>query len=377
MKKIKRGQTIGIIGAGQLGKMLALSAQAKGYRIAMYDPNPQACGFSVADTYQVGSFDDRTKLLQFIQQTDVVTYEFENIDGPLLEEIAEKSYLPQGATFLQTTQDRLMEKSWLASLDIPVVAHHAVRTLQDLQQAACALQYPFVLKTTRFGYDGKGQEVLKTPQDLDKPEVHAIVAQGAVAEAFCPFQYEASIIVARDLYGNIECFPAARNEHRSGILFASIVPLANEKVIQKMHAIAFKIAQKSELVGVCGVEFFVTEQGEIYVNELAPRPHNSGHYTIEACSVSQFDQHIDAICGQALAPIILHSDALMVNILGQHVIDIETVREHFKAAHVHFYRKGESRTGRKMGHWTCLAPNAAAITQMLATPFLSNWRDKF
>ncbi|MGQ8820345.1 5-(carboxyamino)imidazole ribonucleotide synthase [Bibersteinia trehalosi] len=356
-KTLLPNATIGIIGAGQLGKMLAQSAQKMGYRVAMFDPNATSCGFAVADWHTVADFNDADALLAFAKKVDVLTYEFENINGKILQTLHSQTNLPQGTTLLLTSQDRIKEKTWLASIDVPVVNFAEVQAVQDIENFAKSHGYPVIIKTARFGYDGKGQMKIDSHTELlaQQAEVEKLLQQPCIAEAFCPFEFEVSVMVARDQLGSVDYFPISQNEHCKGILFTSSAPaqLSTEQVAN-VQEYARKIAENGELVGVCGIEFFVKKDGALEVNELAPRPHNSGHYTMEACNVSQYDQHILAITGRALQPIYQHRPALMVNLLGQHIAELPMLFSQFPNAMFHLYNKGEAKKQRKMGHFTLL-----------------------
>lgn len=356
-KTLLPNATIGIIGAGQLGKMLAQSAQKMGYRVAMFDPNTTSCGFAVADWHTVADFNDADALLAFAKKVDVLTYEFENINGEILQTLHSQTHLPQGTKLLLTSQDRIKEKTWLASLDVPVVNFAEVQAVQDIENFAKSHGYPVIIKTARFGYDGKGQMKIDSQAELltQQAEVEKLLQQPCIAEAFCPFEFEVSVMVARDQLGSVDFFPVSQNEHCKGILFTSSAPaqLSAEQVAN-VQEYARKIAENGELVGVCGIEFFVKKDGGLVVNELAPRPHNSGHYTMEACNVSQYDQHILAITGRALQPIYQHRPALMVNLLGQHIADLSDLFNRYPQAMFHLYNKGEAKPQRKMGHFTLL-----------------------
>lgn len=368
-KKIAAGSTIGIIGAGQLGKMLAQSAQKMGYRVAIYDPNPSSCSFNLAHSHTVASFDDEEALLDFVRSVDVLTYEFENINGELLKRLAEEAYLPQGTDLLLKSQDRLIEKNWLNSLDVPTVKFAQVDSLAGLRQLLVEVGYPAVLKTARLGYDGKGQWLLRSLDDVidNQVEIEAgLRQQTLILEAFCDFEYEISVIVSRDTYGTVKTFPVSTNQHIHGILYSSIVGHSfPETVFNRIHDYAEKIAEAGHLVGVCGIEFFLTQSGQLMVNEIAPRPHNSGHYTIEACNISQFDQHIIAITGYPLVDIRLLEPALMINILGQHLPYIPSMREELPQALFHIYGKGEAKYQRKMGHFTITHPSYNVLKSIL------------
>lgn len=381
-KVIQPGAMIGIIGAGQLGKMLAQSAQKMGYKVAMYDPNPTSCGFAVAHSTTVADFTDREALLKFVQSVDVVTYEFENIDGDLLKELESESYLPQGTNLLLNSQDRIKEKNWLNQQGIPTTDFAEVNSWTDLTEAIKTINLPAIIKTTRFGYDGKGQVFLTDKSDLEakQSDIEALLKeQTLILEAFCDFKYEVSVIVSQDLYGNIEIFPISQNQHINGVLYSSIVGANySEDVTDQIYDIAEKIAKAGKLIGVCGIEFFITEDEEVFVNEIAPRPHNTGHYTIEATNVSQFDQHILGITGRSLINIRLFEPGLMINILGQHLPYVEKVSQQYPEAIYHIYDKGEAKKQRKMGHFTLTKPDYNQLETMLyQSTSLKAWQDLF
>lgn len=382
VKYLHAGATIGIIGAGQLGKMLAQSAQKMGYKVAMYDPNPTSCGFNVAHSKTVADFDDRETLLNFVESVDVVTYEFENINGELLQELESASYLPQGTELLLNSQNRIKEKSWLNQIGIPTTDFLEIKSYSELEQATEKITLPAILKTTRFGYDGKGQILLKNKEDLSqkRDKIETLLSQQSlILEAFCDFEFEASVIVARDLYDNVKVFPISRNQHIHGVLFSSIVgDTYSSELSDKVVKVAERIAHLGHLVGVCGIEFFITEAGDILVNEIAPRPHNSGHYSIEGSNVSQFDQHILAITGRSLVNIRLMEPSLMINILGQHMPLVDDISKEFSDAIYHIYDKGEAKNQRKMGHFTLTDPDYHTLNQILAkSETLESWRNLF
>lgn len=379
-KMILPGSTIGIIGAGQLGKMLAMSAIEKGYHVAMLDPNPNACGFEVCHWYECASFSDQEKVLDFAKKVDVITYEFENIDGEILKQLPQVTFIPQNIDLLLTSQHRLAEKEMLNSLEIPVVPFEKITSLDDLKKSLEKIGYPAVLKTARMGYDGKGQCVLTQPQDLQKfeNEIQQLLLRTCVLEAFCSYECELSIMVARDCNGTIQHFPISQNEHCNGILFTSKVPAVISKQIEeKIANIATKIANKFQLIGVLGIEFFLTASGELFVNEIAPRPHNSGHYSIEACNFSQFDAHILAITGHMLPQLTLLSKAIMVNILGQHIPFLGKMKKIFPNGHYHLYNKEECMKQRKMGHITYLINDSSVEEALQHTSILTEWKELF
>ncbi|WP_239256516.1 5-(carboxyamino)imidazole ribonucleotide synthase [Listeria ilorinensis] len=348
---------IGIIGGGQLGRMMALAAKAMGYRVVVLDPTLDSpCG-QVADEQIIAEYDDKEALQKLARISDVVTYEFENVDYEALQSIEKQVDVPQGSELLSITQDRILEKAYLESCNINIAPYAVVVDQEDIETKISSLGYPSVLKTARGGYDGKGQVVLESPADIDKA-AELLKYGSCVLEAWIPFEKEISVVVARNHDGQIETFPVSENIHRNNILHQSIVPArVNEEVEQEAVAIAEKLAGFLHLQGVLAVEMFVTKSGAVYVNELAPRPHNSGHYSIEACNISQFAQHIRAIVQLPLQKVELVKPVVMVNILGQHVEGVTEQMGDYSRWFVHFYGKSEVKKDRKMGHVTILTNN--------------------
>ncbi|MBC2324135.1 5-(carboxyamino)imidazole ribonucleotide synthase [Listeria booriae] len=364
--------TIGIIGGGQLGRMMALAAKAMGYKVIVLDPTVDAPCAQVADEQIVANYTDLNALKELAEKSDVVTYEFENVDNDALHSIENSVRIPQGSELLSITQDRILEKAYLESLNINLAPYAVIVDRDDIEQHINSLGYPAVLKTTQGGYDGKGQYVIQSEEDIDKA-VELLRFGTCVLEAWIPFEREVSVIVARNSEGQIETFPVAENDHKNNILHTTVVPAAlDEESIHEAEAIAVKLAEYLHLEGVLAVEIFVTGSGAIYVNELAPRPHNSGHYTIEACNISQFTQHIRAIAGLPLLKPELLRPAMMVNILGQHVDGVNEVLAEHPDWFVHYYGKQEAKIDRKMGHITVLSDNPLVeVEKMRATQI---WR---
>ncbi|RSK25747.1 5-(carboxyamino)imidazole ribonucleotide synthase [Bacillus sp. HMF5848] len=349
------GQTIGIIGGGQLGRMMAIAAREKGYCIAVLDPTPNSpCG-QIADYEFTASFNDLEAIKELASVSDVITYEFENIDYEALTWLEQYAYLPQGSALLKVTQDRGDEKKALQGMNIPTAPYKLVNSEEQLVSAIQEIGVPCVLKTCRGGYDGKGQFVIRSLEDYHSAS--ALLQYGScVLESWIPFQLELSVIVVRSVSGEICTFPVAENIHINNILHKSIVPARVPiEVIQKAENVARKIAGNFSLVGTLAVEMFVTSDGNVLVNELAPRPHNSGHYTIDACETSQFDQHIRAICNLPLGRTTLLRPAVMVNILGQHIPPLLENVSLLSNSKLHLYGKKEAKQNRKMGHITRLA----------------------
>ncbi|PRR88583.1 MULTISPECIES: 5-(carboxyamino)imidazole ribonucleotide synthase [unclassified Bacillus (in: firmicutes)] len=344
--------TIGIIGGGQLGRYMAVSAKQMGYRAAVLDPVTQSpCG-QVADTEITGAYSDLEAIRQLAEISDVVTYEFENIDYNALNQLKEEANLPQGSELLLLTQNRETEKKGIVDAGCEVAPYRIIHDEKELEDAVAVLDLPAVLKTCRGGYDGKGQYVIKEKGQLH--EAAALLTHGTcILESWVPFQMELSVIVTRSIHGEIAVFPVAENIHKHNILFQSIVPARIEERIQKKaKELATTLAEKLGLVGTLAVELFLTNEGELLVNELAPRPHNSGHYTLDLCETSQFEQHIRAICGLPLGGTALLSEGMMVNLLGD---EVDIPKEHpelLKEAKLYLYGKHEVKAGRKMGHMT-------------------------
>ncbi|MDR2977305.1 MAG: 5-(carboxyamino)imidazole ribonucleotide synthase [Streptococcaceae bacterium] len=343
-------KTIGIIGGGQLGQMMAISAQYMGHRVLTLDPNPYCSAVKCSDETIVAEYDDVEALRQLAQKCDLLTYEFENVSAAALHEIADIVEIPQSIELLEITQNRQREKEFLESCGVSIAPYKIIRTESDLPEVFTKKQ---VLKTCTGGYDGHGQVVLKSSEDIPQARELARKTE-CVLEDFVNFDKEISVIVS----GNgreFVTFPVCENEHINNILHRTIAPArVSEDIRQKAEYLACVIAEKLQLFGTLCVEMFLTAEGEIYVNELAPRPHNSGHYTIEACDFSQFDLHVKGILGEKLSQPQLLKNAMMLNLLGQHVKKSEALSERHPEWHLHDYGKLEAKYNRKMGHVTIL-----------------------
>jgi 5-(carboxyamino)imidazole ribonucleotide synthase len=353
-KTILPGATIGIIGGGQLGRMMSLAAKAQGFRVAVLGPAADSpCG-QVADAEILGSYNDREAIRQLADISDVITYEFENIDAETLAWLCEQAYVPQGPNVLAMTQNRITEKAAIRKAGVKVAPYEVINSYDELLLKIDAVGYPAVLKTARGGYDGKGQLVIRSKADL--AEGRPLVESGpCVLEKWIPFVKEISVIVTRNVDGETAVFPVAENVHVENILHQTIVPAriadkTADEAIQK----AKQIADSLGVVGTLAVEMFLTENGMIYINELAPRPHNSGHYTIEACATSQFEQHIRAICNWPLGSTELLKPAVMVNLLGEHLEGLSAEIPALADWKIHLYGKKDAKIKRKMGHVTLL-----------------------
>lgn len=356
-KTILPGQTIGILGGGQLGRMMAIAAKQMGYRIAVLEPTANSPCAQVADFEIVAPYDSQDGARELANVSDVVTYEFENIDDKTAQWLEKKAYLPQGSELLAITQDRKFEKQKINDSGVATVPYYVVTTDDELRASLRELGYPAVLKTTRGGYDGKGQVVIRDEHDIDEA-LQLLKNNECVLEKWIAFSKEISVIVTRSVTGETTTFPVAENIHINNILHQSIVPARiSDATAEQAKQIALQLADAFQLVGTLAVEMFLTEEGKIYVNELAPRPHNSGHYTLDACETSQFEQHVRAVCGWPLGQTELHTPVVMVNILGQHVDKILESIERFKTCKLHLYGKAEAKHNRKMGHLNVLAPH--------------------
>ena len=353
VKPLLPGSTIGIVGGGQLGLMLAISAKEMGFKVGVLDPVTNCPAAQVADWYIQGTYDDTFALEELARRTDVITYEFENVSVEALNAISSISFIPQGTDLLAITQDRLLEKSFLETNNIVIAPYATIVSPTDIQDAIDGIGYPCVLKTTRGGYDGKGQYVLKSRADL-APAMDLLREGTCVLEAWIPFEKEISILVAGNGQGDYSTFPVVENIHRNNILHETIAPAAiADEVVEEAERIARVIAEGMSLSGVLCIEMFLTKTGGLYVNELAPRPHNSGHYSIEACSMSQFDAHIRGICGWPLSKKVrLLSEAVMVNVLGEQLLESYHLIDKKPDWQFHFYGKAQAKKGRKMGHIT-------------------------
>lgn len=369
VKTLLPGSTIGILGGGQLGRMMANAGSALGYRFITLDPTPDSPTGQVAEQI-IAAYDDREAAMELAGRSDVITYEFENVDAEVAAMLMKESYVPQGSELLYTTQHRLREKRAIEAAGVRVAPYREVGSVDELREAVAALGTPCVLKTAMGGYDGKGQWVIRSENEIeDAYETLSRAKVQLVLEQFIRFDKEISVIAARSPQGEIKTFPVAENIHVDNILHLSIVPARiSEELQREAESLASRIAEGLGAVGLIAVELFVTAEGELFVNELAPRPHNSGHYTMEACRTSQFEQHVRAVCNLPLGDTTLMSPVVMVNVLGQHVAPLlELMAGHDEAADrlkaapkVHLYGKKDAVTKRKMGHVNVLAESTDA-----------------
>ncbi len=350
------GATIGILGGGQLGRMTALAAAKLGYRCHVFTNEPDSPAAQVSAARTVAEFTDRHALERFADMIDIATCEFENVPAESVRQVAALKPVRPGPEILEIAQDRLREKDFLRSIDVETAAYREISDPAALLRAMRDFGYPAVLKTVRLGYDGKGQVTL-TPEIKAEEAWRRMGGEIGILESFVDFSCEISVIVARGANGAWATYPPVENQHVNHILDTTIAPARIQaETAMRAEAIARHVAEKLDLVGVLAVEMFVTEGGDLLVNEIAPRPHNSGHWTIDTCFTSQFEQLVRALCGLPLGSVEHHSDAVMKNLLGS---DVEKWRDALNdpLAKVHLYGKTEIQPGRKMGHVTRLIPH--------------------
>ncbi len=368
---IPPGKTIGVLGGGQLGRMFAQAAQAMGYRVHVYEPQANCPAGAVANREVNASYEDLRALKEFAREVDVITYEFENIPSEPLAAIAPLVPLHPRAEVLHICQNRQREKAWLRANGIPHVKF-AEALDGDIAAAVAQVGRPCVVKTADFGYDGKGQMKINTDEELAQA-VAIFRGRRCVVERWVDFQREVSVVVARSSAGETRAFPVAENIHSRHILDFSIVPARiGAGIAREAEMLATSIAEKLGVVGLIAVEMFLANNGEVLVNELAPRPHNSGHWSMDGCETSQFEQHVRAVCGLPLGPVGVREPTVMVNILGDAWKWREGVLEGppnwaailgEPAAKLHLYGKAEPRVGRKMGHFNVRGREIEAVIE--------------
>lgn len=361
------GSTIGMIGGGQLGRMFVMAARKMGYEVVVLDPDPHSPGGGMATEHINADYLDTKALDKMAQSCQVITTEFENIPASALQYLAEHRPVHPSAEALAIAQNRIKEKNFIQSIGLDTAGFIAIESVSDVKRAE-EFSYPALLKTATLGYDGKGQVVCASAEELEQAFTQLNVP--CVLEQFIPLEKEISIVLARNEAGESFCFPAAENGHRNGILDVSIAPArVSAEIQQKAHNAAKKIAQHLGYIGVLAVEFFISKEGRLLVNEIAPRPHNSGHYTMDACYSSQFEQQVRMVCGLPSGSCELHTPVVMLNILGdvwpqQGVPDWLSITGINRAC-LHLYGKKHPRVGRKMGHINILSRDlSSAITKL-------------
>ena len=357
-KKIYPGAMLGVLGGGQLGRMFCVAARSMGYHVMVMDPDEHSPAGRIADVHVQADYQDKDALNKMAQQCDVITTEFENIPADSLRLLAQTTVVYPAAQALEIAQDREVEKRFAKDAGLTPVPYAVLATDADCENVT--MSYPAVLKSTRLGYDGKGQRVVASRNDL----LSAYAALGKVAcvlEKQINLRCEVSVIVARNHDGEMRCFPVSENQHRNGVLHVGIVPARiSSDIVQQAKSLACKLAEALEYVGILAVEFFIDENDELYFNEMAPRPHNSGHYTKDACVTSQFEQQVRMICGLTPGDTRLLSPVVMVNMLGDlwqpdwlNILQESNIK-------LHLYGKTEARAGRKMGHFNVLDTDVEA-----------------
>lgn len=358
---IRPGATLGVLGGGQLGRMFAIRAREMGYRVVVLEPDPLSPAAAVADQHLVAPYADERALAELAELCAAVTVEFENVPADALESLARSVPVRPGAAAVAVAQDRLAEKEFLRAHGLPTAPFAAVDRQADLETAFAELGPPALLKTRRLGYDGKGQAPADSP-DQARAAFAGFGKRPCILERRLELELELSVVLARGADGNVAAFPAGENTHRNGILHTTVVPArVPARLAREAGDLAVEVARKLEYVGVLGVELFVAGGGRLFVNELAPRPHNSAHYTLDACATDQFEQQVRALTGLPLGDPRLLSPVAMVNVLGDAWAGGEPRWERALAlpgVKLHLYGKAEPRPGRKMGHLNCLARSA-------------------
>lgn len=361
------GATIGIIGGGQLGQMMSFSAKEMGYKVIILDPQVNCPAAQVSDGQIVAEYDDLAKLIELAQACDVLTYEFENVDAAAINEVKKYTQVPQGTKALRVTQNRVSEKEFIEASGFNVVPHVDIKNIFEYHRGVEKLGTPVILKTIRGGYDGKGQILIEDPEKVCYADIEELLMQGpCMLEKKIDLKKEVSVVVAANLRGETSIFPVIENVHRHNILHLSTCPaVISSATEQHIYQVGEGLAKKLELVGTMCIEFFVSSNDEVYVNEIAPRPHNSGHLTIEACNISQFDAHIRGVCNLAMPKVELLQPAAMVNLLGQHLENAKAELVNHPEWHFHDYGKEAIKENRKMGHITILSSDLEATKQAI------------
>ena len=356
-KAILPGATLGVLGGGQLGRMFCLAARTMGYRTVVLDPDPMCGAGMIADEHIKADYTDEPALREMAEQCDAITLEFENIPSQSVRYLTEKTTVYPVAESLEIAQNRDLEKQFAQKAGLQPVPYFAVQQESDLQMAADEIGFPSILKSNMLGYDGKGQYIVNGTDELIKAYEDAGKVD-CVLEKQIAIKCEVSVIVARNAGAEMASFPVAENQHRNGILHMSIVPArVSDEVTQLARENASILADAMSYIGILAVEFFVSEDDMLYFNEMAPRPHNSGHYTKDACVTSQFEQQVRMMCGLTPGDTRLMSPVVMVNMLGDLWLpdwDVIFAQSNIK---LHLYGKTEARAGRKMGHFNVLAEN--------------------
>ncbi|HEX3872474.1 MAG TPA: 5-(carboxyamino)imidazole ribonucleotide synthase [Pirellulales bacterium] len=368
MNPILPGSTLGVLGSGQLGRMFAIAARRMGYRVHTFSPDEDSPTGQVADVETTAAYDDFDAVRAFARGVDVVTFEFENIPFETAEAVTEFVPVRPSGRVLHTTQNRLREKTFLQSAGFPVTPFAAVRSVTELDSALERIGCPAVLKTAGWGYDGRGQKKI-TSREEGAAVWQELATDEAVLEAWVPFEQEASVVAARGIDGRLVDYGVIGNRHRNHILDVSVMPAdMPQRVRRQAVEIAHSVLEQLDVVGVLCVEFFLTPDQHLLINELAPRPHNSGHLTVDASVTSQFEQQLRAVCGLPLGATDMLCHAAMANLLGdgwQKGEPMWTKALRFPNVKLHMYGKSAPRPGRKMGHLTALGTDAREATRVV------------
>ena len=354
MKAIPPGSTIGILGGGQLARMLCLAAARLGLNCHIFAPEIDSPAFAVSQAHTIADYSDEAALLKFAKSVSAITYEFENVPVSAVVFLEKHGVVRPGSKALGVAQDRLQEKALARDMGAMTANYAAVRSLEDLKMAVVAVGLPAILKTTRMGYDGKGQAKITALAEIEQAWA-AMKGQESILESFVHFKNEISVICARGADGHFAAYDVAENVHRNHILHTSTVPalMSAELAIEAVF-VAQRMAEALDYVGVMGVEFFVGDD-VLYVNEIAPRVHNSGHWTMDGCLISQFEQHMRAVAGWSLGSTTRHSDVVMTTLLGDESSNWPVLAAQAQVG-LHLYGKAEVRPGRKMGHFNRITP---------------------
>ena len=363
------GSTLGMLGGGQLGRMFTIAARNMGYKVIVLEPDPSSPAGQLSDEHILAPYDDEHALEKLGKACDVVTTEFENIPAVVLKKLTEYCLVYPSAAAVEKAQDRIVEKEFILSCGLLPVPYGVITTKSDITKAIEKVTFPAILKTARFGYDGKGQQVINSASEVEEAFLNTDQVD-CVLEQRIDLEREISVILGRNANGESQCFPVAENIHKDGILFQTLAPARiSESLTKSAQAAAIRMADKLDYVGIMAVEFFVTKKGELLVNEMAPRTHNSGHYTIDACVTSQFEQQVRMVCGLPFGDTRLLSPVVMTNMLGDlwgqsaddladNARSISPKWENLLNSHaskLHLYGKSEARIGRKMGHFCTLS----------------------
>ena len=363
------GATLGMLGGGQLGRMFTVAAQTLGYRIIVLDPDPHSPAGRIADEHLQAGYGNKNALQQLAQECAAVTTEFENIPAATLRQLAEHVPVRPAAQAVEIAQNRIREKSFIRDLDLQTATFAVITEYEEIDSACQAVLFPAILKLAELGYDGKGQVVVNEPAAV-KAAFETLGELPCVLEEKIALKKEISVILARNSKGESRCFPVAENEHRNGILHKTIVPASiDEALSTRAQQSAVCLADAMDYCGVLAVEFFISQQGDLLVNEMAPRTHNSGHYTLDACITSQFEQQLRMVCDLPFGDVQLRSPVVMLNLLG----DLWQTKDPAwnkllddPKAKLHLYGKNEARPGRKMGHFCYLSEDAVQAETLFA-----------